>query len=527
LARNGSGDFVIEGAGTTQDILESAADEAGHTFGWSPDGPVRRVRRTWLDTFDWRLYRAGLSLEQQSGANGTELVLSGRDGERLASQPVSNARGGNNSAPSWPSLIAALPPGPLRELIEPVAGIRALAPVARAASRIHGQRALNGDAKTVARLAVDEMSVTFPARARAAPRLSVTAVRGYQAQADRISDALADAAGIRPSRQSGLEVALAAVGQPPGRRHADVQLVPSTPAATAMTAILGAQFDAVQANVPGTIRDIDTEFLHDLRVAIRRTRSALKLCGQALPAGLAAEYRSQFRWIGDLTTPTRDLDVYLLGFDDMVAGLIGAAPEDLDPFRAYLQRTRAAAHRELTRGLRSARFARLSRQWRGELAAIRPARKRPTVAQLAAQRIAVAQRRALRAGLRITGASPAQDLHDLRKDCKELRYLIEMFGSLHDPAQRWQAVRELKDLQDCLGAFQDAEVQRTELRAFAERMLALRSTPATTLLAMGEIAAGLARRQREARADFDGRFAAYASKASQARLAALTQTGGA
>jgi CHAD domain-containing protein len=211
----------------------------------------------------------------------------------------------------------------------------------------------------------------------------------------------------------------------------------------------------------------------------------------------------------------------------MVAGLIGAAPEDLDPFRAYLQRTRAAAHRELTRGLRSARFARLSRQWRGELAAIRPARKRPTVAQLAAQRIAVAQRRALRAGLRITGASPAQDLHDLRKDCKELRYLIEMFGSLHDPAQRWQAVRELKDLQDCLGAFQDAEVQRTELRAFAERMLALRSTPATTLLAMGEIAAGLARRQREARADFDGRFAAYASKASQARLAALTQTGGA
>ncbi len=539
---NGSGDFVVEGGGVTQDILDSVAGGVGGTFSWSGDGPVRRVRRTWLDTFDWRLYRAGLSLEQQAGGSGTELVLTGRDGERLAGLPVSNARGGNNSGgnnsggnssggnnsgPSWPSLITALPPSPLRELLEPVVGIRALMPVARAASRIHGQRALNADAKTVARLVVDEMSVSYPARAKAAPRLSVSPVRGYQAQADRISDALAGAAGMRPSRQSGLEAALAAVGEQPGRRHADVQLTPAMPAATALAAILTAQFDAVEANVPGTIRDIDTEFLHDLRVAIRRTRSALKLAGQPLPADLTAAYRPEFRWLGDLTTPARDLDVYLLGFGDMVAGLLGAPPEDLDPFREYLLRARAAAHRDLARGLRSARFARLARQWRGDLDGIRPARRRPTVAQLAAQRIAVAQRRALRAGLRITGASPAQDLHDLRKDCKELRYLVEMFGSLHDPAQRWQAIRELKALQDCLGEFQDAEVQRAELRAFADRMLAQRSAPAATLLAMGEIAAGLARRQRQARADFDSRFAAFAGRASQARLAALTQVSGA
>jgi CHAD domain-containing protein len=548
LVGNGSGDFVVEGGGATQDVLDSVASGVGRTFGWSGDGPVRRVRRTWLDTFDWRLYRAGLSLEQQAGGSGTELVLTGRDGERLAALPVSNARGGsarggsardgsardgsarggndgagNGRAPSWPSLITALPPSPLRELVEPIVGIRALMPVARAASRIHGQRALNADAKTVARLAVDEMSVSYPARAKAAPRLSVSPVRGYQAQADRISGTLAGAAGIRPSRQSGLEVALAAVGEQPGRRHRDVQLTPAMPAATAMAAILTAQFDAVEANVPGTIRDIDTEFLHDLRVAVRRTRSALKLAGQPLPADLTAAYRPEFRWLGDLTTPTRDLDVYLLGFGDMVAGLVGAEPADLDPFQEYLLRARAAAHRDLTRGLRSARFARLARQWRGDLDGIRPARRRPTVAQLGARRIAAAQRRALRAGLGITGASPAQDLHDLRKDCKELRYLVEMFGSLHDPAQRWQAIRELKALQDCLGEFQDAEVQRAELRAFADRMLAQRSAPAATLLAMGEIAAGLARRQLQARADFDSRFAAFAGQASQARLAALTE----
>jgi CHAD domain-containing protein len=125
------------------------------------------------------------------------------------------------------------------------------------------------------------------------------------------------------------------------------------------------------------------------------------------------------------------------------------------------------------------------------------------------------------AGRLVTPASPAELLHDLRKRCKELRYLVEMFGSLHDPAQHWQAVRELKALQDCLGEFQDTEVQRTEIRAFGAQMLAGRSAPAETLLAMGEIAAGLALRQRRARSEFDGRFAAFAGPESQARLTAL------
>jgi CHAD domain-containing protein len=99
-----------------------------------------------------------------------------------------------------------------------------------------------------------------------------------------------------------------------------------------------------------------------------------------------------------------------------------------------------------------------------------------------------------------------------------------MFGSLHDPAERWHAVRELKSLQDCLGEFQDAEVQRAEVRAFAAQMMADRSAPAETLLAMGEIAASLAVRQARARAQFDDRFTDFAGPASRRRIAGLAQT---
>ena len=54
------------------------------------------------------------------------------------------------------------------------------------------------------------------------------------------------------------------------------------PAGEAAAAILLRLLDTIDANVAGVLADIDTEFLHDLRVSVRRTRSALKLFGDAL-----------------------------------------------------------------------------------------------------------------------------------------------------------------------------------------------------------------------------------------------------
>ncbi len=249
------------------------------------------------------------------------LVLTGRDGEVLATERA-------DAAMRWPGLLTVLPAGPLRELLEPVVSIRALLPVARAVSTVRELRALNVDDKTVARLAVDRMAVTFPARAAAPARLTLVPVRGYQGQADKLGRELAGLPGISAGRGTALDTALAAAGRRPGEmpgKTAAVRLTPAMPAGVAMAAILTALLDSLEANVPGTVKDIDTEFLHDLRIAVRRTRSALKQCGSALPHGLAASFAPQFRWLGQLTTPTRDLDVYLLGFPEMAAGLVGAS----------------------------------------------------------------------------------------------------------------------------------------------------------------------------------------------------------
>jgi CHAD domain-containing protein len=130
-------------------------------------------------------------------------------------------------------------------------------------------------------------------------------------------------------------------------------------------------------------------------------------------------------------------------------------------------------------------------------------------------------RRVAAQGAAITPDSAPEALHDLRKRSKELRYVLEFFAPLHDPVAYRKVVGDLKQLQDCLGEFQDSEVQRHEIGALADEMLAERAAPAATLLAMGEIAANLVHRQAEARAEFAQRFTRFAGPAGQHRFHAL------
>ena len=485
----------------------------------------RRARQVWLDTFDGRLHAAGLILRQVAGAGSGELVLSTSAGAAVAREPLRATR--------WPGLIDVIPAGPLRDRLAPVVEIRALLPLARAEGTLTELRVLNRQHKTVAHITVDAASLVGPVPGALPTWLVIAPVRGYQTAADRAGRLLTAADGFAPSRPPALESVLEMTGQRPGGAAdiGEITLSPSLPARAALAEVLLRLADTITANVGFVIGDVDTEFLHDLRVAVRRTRSALKLAGDALPGGMAARFAPEFKWLGDLTTPTRDLDVYLTGFDQMAAGLSGASPGDLEPFRAHLAARRRTERRRLVRGLRSARFTGLMTEWRSalEAAAGQPAGPEPDIGSLAADRIARAYRRVVKLGSALTRAGAGDgpsgtDLHSLRKRCKELRYLLEFFGSLYDPAAYRRAVKKLKGLQDCLGEFQDGEVQREAIRGFAVQMVARRGVRGTgrqaaaaptaaelaaTLLAMGELTAQLHARQLRGRAEVADRFARF------------------
>jgi CHAD domain-containing protein len=515
--------FVVDASSGDDAVLAAVPDALSPGFTLAPEPGASTQRLIWLDTFDWRLYRAGLMLRfEQARRGGGRLLLSRTDGTPQAEQPVT-------SWPRRPRLAEDLPDGPVRDRIIGLTRPRALLPLARAVATASVTRLLNEDGKTVARLVTDHITVTAPGTtaptAELPARLAVTEVRGYPGQARKAAALLAAVPGLGPASQTTFAAGLTALGRHPSANGAEPEITATMPAPVAVARLLLRLLDTLELNVDGVLRDIDTEFLHDFRVAVRRTRSALKLLGGVLPADLAGPYAAEFKWLGDLTTPTRDLDVHLLGFDAMAAQLTDAEPADLEPLRAFLVRRRAREFRRLARALRGPRFRAITDDWRKALLEIRDAGgpPRPTATALARATTGRSFRKIAAQGGAITAASPPESLHNLRKRAKELRYLLEFFAPLHDPVAYRKVVSDLKQLQDCLGEFQDNEVQRAEIHDLADAMLAERAAPAATLLAMGEIAANLARRQGEARAEFAARFGRFAGPAGRERVRVLLE----
>jgi CHAD domain-containing protein len=172
--------------------------------------------------------------------------------------------------------------------------------------------------------------------------------------------------------------------------------------------------------------------------------------------------------------------------------------------------------------LDSGRYERLVQEWRHFLAKGTPKDDSPPNARrpvkaVAAERIDKVWRRVMKRGGKIDRDTPNQALHELRIECKKLRYLLEFFRGLFSPDEISSLVSELKRLQDNLGDFNDYEVQQDTLRSFADRMSADGTAPAGTLLAMGRLMLRLEEGQREERERFEECFTRFSGKANRER----------
>ena len=475
-------------------------------------GTARALRRTVLDTFDGRLHRAGLRLEVRSTGTAAELVLDGA-GSTPARTPVTTI----------PRRTGELPAGPLRSRLDPVLDVRALVPLATVAAKVHP--AVRRDREGTARVTVDvHDGLAVEGRPPDGPPWAVELRAGTGYAKDAASArAVLRSLGLKAADGDVLDLALAAAGV--DRRgftgSPTIPLAPTEPACVSVRRVLANLMRAVDANWQGTVDDLDPEFLHDLRVAVRRTRSVLAQGRRVLPADVRTTYREAFGWLGAVTGPSRDLDVYGIEWDRYVAPLGAEVGAHLEPVRRHIEALREAAHLELSDILRSDRYREVTDEWRAWLAAAPSERAgadgdRP-IAKVAADRIGSAQAQVLERGRSIGTETPAEVLHELRKDAKKLRYLLECFGGLYAPAPRKAFVQRLKALQDNLGEHQDAEVHVAQLDDIANGLPEGSREPAT-LVALGRLGESIDRRRRAAREEFAERFGAYDTKATARSL---------
>jgi CHAD domain-containing protein len=282
----------------------------------------------------------------------------------------------------------------------------------------------------------------------------------------------------------------------------------------------------MKQNEAGLRSNLDSEFLHDFRVAVRRTRSALTQLKGVLPPNAVAHFKTEFSWLGQITGPTRDLDVYLLKMPVYRASLPEHLRADLDPLDEFLERHQKIEHRDLVQLLDTQRYRSLLTEWQDFLEqplsedADRPEGATP-ILDLASRRIWRSSRKVLKKGGAIAPGTPAEALHRLRIECKKLRYLLEFFRSLYPEKELLPLINALKRLQDNLGDFNDLEVQQATLKEFAQTMLAEKIGTVKSLMAMGRLVEGLEHRQVEERQIFHKRFARFSNRKNRRRFAIL------
>lgn len=509
--------FQVESPSQGRAVLQSSAEQFPGRLETGRD-----TRSTYLDTFDWRLFKDGGSLLSTKDARATILRWSALDGPaRFRLRLDSNPRF------AWD-----LPPGPFRTELESVVEMRRLLPRLEITSRGETLHVLDGNQKTVARLHFNQDSVNSP-ESTALPLelpalLTAEPVRGYAKEFKALLAHLEREQQLPLAPTSQLMTALDLLGKDPsaGSSRFEVRLSPEMRSDEASKRIHKTLLSAILNNEAGLRQDLDTEFLHDFRVGVRRTRAALTQIKDVYPPSIVEHFRREFSWLGQATGTNRDLDVYLLKMPEYRDSLPEHLGPHLEPLHEYLNRHQRLEHTRLVEQLDSERFTRLIQDWESFLDETLPETDAPPLAQesilrTASSRIWKTYRKVLKQG-RVNGTdAPPELLHRLRIDCKKLRYLLEFFRCLYDEREIGALIKALKRLQDNLGDFNDLEVQQDSLQRFAHDMFQEGLATEETLMALGRLVDRLETRQAAERQRFQQEFAKFASKKNRVRFRAL------
>lgn len=465
-----------------------------------------RVSLVLYDTFDRRLLRSGWLFGIEAGPLGRRVICEDDQGRREVLE---------TSLPP-PVFAADLPTLAGRDRLARLLDVRALLPQAELAGdciewRLAGAAETDEPILRLGRYAVMGEDGPKPLP----PRLRCVLAKGFRKPVRILAECLRSQTGLVSTDVNlyaqTLQAGGAAASAPP---PLPATIDPAERADAAVRQVCRRLLATLQANEPGMLAETDTEFLHDYRVAVRRTRTVLGQMGGVFPARVTERFRRGFRELAQATSAARDGDVFLLALDDLDAQLPAPMQGQLAPLRDAVARRTRQAHVRLKARLDSAAHRRSMTAWASFLD--RPPPRRPgqeaarqPIAALAGRRVWKLYRKLIREGRAITPESPPAALHELRKSAKRLRYQMESFGSLFPPEQISPLMRRLKALQNRLGEYQDLGVQAGHLRELADE-LRTGQAPTPTLLAIGALLGLFHKREIQLRnrfADDFGRFA--------------------
>jgi CHAD domain-containing protein len=481
------------------------------------------------DSFDHRLHRAGYALAFDAGRNRVARLRVLGAAEAIATRPY------DGDLPAW--FAEDLPKGRIRDIASPLIEMRAVLPQVGARVDRTSLAQINKHGKVEARLVVEGIRVWRihsgendgrPRRRPLPVRVRVVALRGYERVAEKLAKRLGQMDLLNPASSDWILDAYSTAGAPLGcyRSRPRVEVDDHERADVAVKRALLAIHSIMVENMPGLLKDLDSEFLHDFRVAVRRSRAVLRLVKGVLPTSQVEYFARELRHLGQLTSGPRDSDVLMLKIDDYLEGVSGFEPGSLTVLKDHLQQERDTSQIPLASALQSKRFRTFQRRWvhfleKGVPARPSAARARDPIGAVVRRETWRAYGRVRKRGDAISPQSPADDLHDLRKACKRLRYLLGLFHELHPPSQVRRVIRDLKILQEVLGTFQDLEAHALMIAQRGDDLRANPKAPTDTLLVMGSLVDLLHAEQHRVRSQFAKAYARFCRPAKDARMSRL------
>ena len=471
--------------------------------------PIAKHRFTVLDTFDSRVRRAGACLTRTGMKDAPTVNWQDSARSRFAirlTRPVSFA---------WD-----LPDGSLRRQVASVIGPRRLLAQADAEERGALLEILDDRRKIVARLRIVSGQARLPAARspwRPVPTtVTLTGLRGYEETYGQLVRVIESRPGIEPCTEGPVGVMLGGLGTAGPPHDLDALgsgLDPTVRADVGARQIHLALLEVLVANEPGLRANLDTEFLHDFRVAVRRTRSLLGQIRGVFQTDIVEHFATELSWIGRVTGPPRDLDVLVLSMRERSGNF---SRDDIDALIAVLGRTQQQEHDHLVRALDSDRYQQLLSNWKAFLESSIPSNPEPVYATepLAANIARRAWKLSKRISKRVRSVdehTAAERLHEIRIDAKKLRYLVDVMPAVCGAGDVPFILGALKKLQRALGDLNDAGAQERLLLGCA-RAEGTPNLSAGALLTLGRLAEQSRQVQDGLRSEAIDKLSAFAAR---------------
>ncbi|MEI6215033.1 MAG: CHAD domain-containing protein [Desulfuromonadales bacterium] len=419
---------------------------------------------TFWDTFEWGLWFSGHVLHSCGTVYHLSTLDDGWLGEVVCEEESSN------TLRFWGDFKTAA----MRASLEGMLGLRALTALIEGSFDVRMCELRNEVGKIVCRLEWSSVSSGKRGEKELLHYCQIMPLLGYEGETTRVVKHLT-LRGATTSGKGPLEALL---------RHAKLEpqkytlkpsfgLTAETAAREAVGRIVRTIMKIADRNVPGILKDYDTEFLHDYRICLRKIRSVLSLVKEVYPA---EETRRMRTILGDLARQTnrlRDLDVYLLAREEYC----GLLPPELRPALKGMFEDYAAERKVVVRHTVAKLSAHATRQKLRKIEAYfseENPHKPSTAADLPVgplvfRCIYKRYRKICRIAAGIGAETPDETVHEVRIECKKLRYLLEFFSELIAKDDGAAMQKMLRRLQSRLGDFNDASVQQKSLLTYFEQ----------------------------------------------------------